>query len=358
MPKSTSPDLIDNICEGKGNRFHGVQCQFYANLARECGLLKGQQLQVFWDRGRCAYIVLQIVEEGCIKTIHELYADLVPDDTFDYNIQAVVERLKQQELTAGFSLAVWHRYVYTTVYREIKRQLPMLPDKRQCGTCKHLSKSTDYICELRREIHSSLRICEGYAREPGTLDAVNDLDCSTCQRLSRKSYFCYVHSEKRNKTDDPCEKYGADIVADFISLNDDAAADENAERQSQQSNRLLNEISQIRTQTVLSVDAQIAVEDELSHIQALLQDRIETAASGSKRREMYERQYELFFQLVMKMCDEDLEEDDAIQAVATECGIKEWTLRRDIRDAREFLAKNVLKLAPSLSSHPKGGETL
>ncbi|GAK50167.1 hypothetical protein U14_01394 [Candidatus Moduliflexus flocculans] len=339
MSKQTSPDLIENICEGKGTRFHGVQCQFYANLARECDLLKGQQIQVFWDHGRCAYIVLQIVEEGCMKTIHEMYADLIPDDAFDYDIQAVVHRLKHQELTAGFSLPVWHRYVYTTVYREIKRQLPMLPDKRHCGTCKHLSKSTDYICEHRHEIHASLRICDEYARKPDTLEVVENIDCMTCQHLSRKSYFCYFHREKRNKTDDLCENYSAEIVVDFISLNDDAT-DENAAHQSPQPNRLLHEISQIQAQTTLSAEDQVSAEDELNHIRTLLQDRIETAAAGSKRREMYERQYELFFQIVMKMCDDDLEEDDAIQAIAKEFGIKEWTLRRDIRDAREFLLKN------------------
>lgn len=339
MSKQTSPDLIENICEGKGTRFHGVQCQFYANLARECDLLKGQQIQVFWDHGRCAYIVLQIVEDGCMKTIHELYADLVTDDAFDYDIQAVVERLKHQELTVGFSLPVWHRYVYTTVYREIKRQLPMLPDKRHCGTCKHLSKSSDYICERRREIHSSLRICDEYARKPDTLDVVENVDCATCQHLSRKSYFCYFHREKRNKTDDVCENYSAEILVDFVSLNDDTT-DENVAHHSPQSNRLLHEISQMQAQTAFSVEAQVAAEDELNHIRTLLQDRIETAASGSKRREMYERQYELFFQLVMKMCDDDLDEDDAIQVLAKECGIKEWTLRRDIRDAREFLLKN------------------
>jgi len=339
MPKQTTPDLIENICEGKGTRFHGVQCQFYANLVRECDLLKGQQIQIFWDYGRCAYIVLQIVEESCMKTIHEMYADLISDDTVDYNMQAVVERLKHQELTAGFSLPVWHRYVYTTVYREMKRQLPMLPDKRHCGTCKHLSKSTDYICERRREIHSSLRICDEYARKPETLDALDNVDCTTCQFLSRKSYFCYFHKEKRNKTDDLCEHYSADIVADFISLNDDAVND-NAAHQSSQPNRLLHEISQIQVQNTLSAEAQISAEDELNHIRMLLQDRIETATSGSKRREMYERQYELFFQIVMKMCDEDLEEDDAIQAIAKEFEIKEWTLRRDIRDVREFLFEN------------------
>ena len=355
MSKQGTPNLVESICEGQGNRFHGAACEFYAQAAKECALLKGQQLQEFWDRGRCAYTILRIVEDGCVKALRELYGDLIWDDAFDYDMQGVVERLRQQELTTGFSLPVWHRYVHTTVYRELKRRLITLPDKKICGTCKHLSKSTAHICELRREIHPSLRRCPEYQAEPGAAHPAGDLTCLDCLHLSRKAYFCYLLGEKRNKTSEICEEYSLDIATDFISLNQ-AAANEGEPQQSHQLDRLHYEINQADGSAEASDAARLSATDELLHIQALLQERIDTAAAGSKRREIYARQYEHFFAFALTLSDAGLDEDEAIRATAAEYGLKEWTLRRDIRDAREFLSKIVRNDAPPASSEEKGGE--
>jgi hypothetical protein len=56
---------------------------------------------------------------------------------------------------------------------------------------------------------------------------------------------------------------------------------------------------------------------------------------------MYERQYQLFFSFVFKL-SEDIPEEDALKDVAEETHLKEWTVKRDIKDVREFL-KNVLE---------------
>ena len=77
MSKQGTLNLVESICEGQGSRFHGAACEFYARDAKECALLKGQQLQEFWDRGRCAYTILRIVEDGCVKALRELYGDLI-----------------------------------------------------------------------------------------------------------------------------------------------------------------------------------------------------------------------------------------------------------------------------------------
>ena len=140
-------DLIEDICEGKGVRFDGIPCEYYTFLERVCALLKQQKLSEFWEQGRCAYIILQLIEEGCLKTFRELYDGIPIGDSVDYDMQAVIQRLKHQHLETGFNLAVWHRYVHTTVYREIRKQLAFIPDKKFCGTCKHLpNRARIFVC--------------------------------------------------------------------------------------------------------------------------------------------------------------------------------------------------------------------
>ena len=63
-----------------------------------------------------------------------------------------------------------------------------------------------------------------------------------------------------------------------------------------------------------------------------------------------------FFAFALTLSDAGLDEDEAVRATAAEYGLKEWTLRRDIRDAREFLSKIVRNDAPPASSEEKGGE--
>jgi hypothetical protein len=335
------PDLIESICEGKGRRFHGEACEFYTFWEKICALLKQHKLEEFWDEGRCAYIILQIIEEACMKTLQELYDGLPLDDAVDYDMQAVIGRLRHLELESGFNLAVWHRYVYTTVYREIRKQLPFLPDKKHCGTCKHISRSSAYVCLDRNEIRDDLDyVCEKYRLKNSLSEVPERESCASCENLSRKSFYCYRRSEKRKKTDATCEFYSQNISADFVSLNDEPMSGNDGPN-TQFADRLFYEIECVNEEHSDSPEAQLASRDELFFIRNVLQERIDTAAIGSKKREMYERQYQIFFSFVLKLSD-DIPEEDALKDVAEESHLKTWTVKRDIKDVREFL-KNVLE---------------
>ncbi len=341
MASTKEPDLIESICEGKGLRFHGEPCEFYTFWEKICALLKQHKLEKFWDDGRCAYIILQIIEEACMKTLHEFYEGLPLDDALDYDMQAVVGRLRHLELESGFNLAVWHRYVYTTVYREIRKQLSFLPDKKHCGTCKHISQSSAYVCLDRNEIRDDTEyVCEKYRFKTSLLEVPEKESCASCGKLSRKSFYCYRKSEKRNKTDVTCEFYSQNISADFVSLNDEPIR-QNDGPNTQFADRLFYEIERANEEGLDSPEEQLVYQDELMFIRHALQERIEKAPSGSKKHEMYERQYQLFFSFVLKLYDE-IPEEDALKDVAEESQLKEWTVKRDIKDVREFL-KNVLE---------------
>ena len=341
------PDLIESICEGKGSRFNGITCEFYTCLERICSLLQQQRLDDFWNLGRCAYIILQTIEEGCLKTLHEIYEGLPLSDSIDYDMQAVIQRLKQQRLESGFNLAVWHRYVYTTLYREIRKQLTFLPDKKHCGTCKHISKTNAYVCMERGEIRSDLDFrCPKYHPKASLSEPPETEACQNCENLSRKTYFCYARAEKRNKTDEICEHYSQDISADFVSLDDDRPNSEGAN--SQYVDHLLYEISQEDEYSSDNPEASLLPQDELETLRRLLQERIESAPAGTKKHEMYERQYQLFMIVLFKLYD-DMPEEDAIKSVAQEYDVKEWTVKRDMKDVREFL-KNVPEYQTRASS--------
>ncbi len=335
-------DLIEDICEGRGIRFHGVSCEYYTSLEKICTLLQQNKLEEFWEHGRCAYIILQIIEDACLKTLRELYNGLPVGDAVDYDMQAVVDRLKHQHLETGFNLAVWHRYVHTTVYREIRKQVAYIPNKKHCGTCKHLSKSSSHICMRQGEIreHPEQTLCPKYQLKTSLLELPETKTCLTCELLSRKAYFCYHHAEKRNKTDTVCENYSQEIAVDFIPLHNVPTNSSGIEHP-QYLDRLLYEISLTNERSLDNPEAQLVPQDELMRIQDELQTRIESASGGSKKREMYERQYHLFTLLLGKLY-EDISEDDAVKSLAQEYHLKEWTVKRDIKDVREFL-KNVLE---------------
>ncbi|PIE33289.1 hypothetical protein CSA56_12535 [candidate division KSB3 bacterium] len=347
MPGYEGPDLIESICEGKGTRFNGTVCDFYTCVDRICSLLQRQQLEDFWNLGRCAYIVLQTIEECCLKTLHEMYEGLPLGDSIDYDMQSVVQRLKQQHLEFGFNLAVWHRYVYTTVYREIRKQLTFLPDKKHCGTCKHISKTNGYVCMERGEIRSNLDFrCLKYQPKAVLSEPPEVETCQNCEHLSRKSYFCYARGETRNKTDEVCEQYSQDISANFVSLDEERPNSGGAA--SQYVDHLLYKINQENEYFSDAPDAALLPQDELETLQTVLQDRIESVSAGTKKHDMYERQYRLFMTLLFKLYD-DMPEEDAIKSVAQEYDVKEWTVKRDIKDVREYL-KNVLEYQARTSS--------
>ena len=341
MVQHREPDLIERICEGKGRRFDGIPCEYYIFLEKICRLLQQHKLDEFWEQGRCAYTVLQLVEEGCLKSLREVYDGIPLGDSIDYDMQAVIQRLKQQHLETGFNLAVWHRYVHTTVYREIRKQIDFIPDKKHCGTCKHLSKSTSYVCLQRGEIREDLAyVCQKYRPKSTFSEPPEREQCSTCDSLSRKSYFCYKRAEKRNKTDAICEYYSQEISSNMVSLNNGPVTSEGSAN-TQYLDRLLYEISQTNGDYANSPETQLSSQDELLFMQKVLQERIETVSSGTKKYEMYERQYRLFISLLFKLY-EDMSEEEAIKSLAQEYHLKEWTIKRDIKDVREFL-KNVLK---------------
>lgn len=347
--EAKAPDLMTNICEGRGFRFAGIACEFYTHVTKVCLLLEQQRLSDFWDQGRCAFIILQIVEESCLKTLRELYDWMTPGDSVDYDLQEVVQRLKQQHLEAGFTLAVWHRYVYVTVYREMRKRLPFLPAKKHCGTCKHLSKSNAHVCLARGEIRTNLTFCcETYTSKPTSAGQpqLQVASCANCQQFARKAYFCYQLSARRNKTDAPCPQYSPEMPGELMSL-DEACAGAEMAQSAHAADRLMYELSQANGHG--APDKQILAADEIEFMQHVLLERIESVAPHTKKHAIYARQYHVFCGLLQTFCEEDFSEEDALQALAGEFRLPVWTVKRDLNDVRDFL-KNVLADANSPSS--------
>ena len=126
---------------------------------------------------------------------------------------------------------------------------------------------------------------------------------------------------------------------DFLSLDDDRPNSEGVS--SPYPDHVLYEISQTNEYSVTDPQTALLPQDELETIETLLQERIESVLPGTKKHDVYERQYRIFMTILFKLYDE-MPEEDAIKSVAQEHDVKTWTVRRDLKEVREFV-KNVLE---------------
>jgi hypothetical protein len=148
---------ITSLC-GKNKRFGDVPCKHYNHENKqECFLLKEKELDDFWKHCRCALELIETAEKKSREKI-QMGAEACMD------IKKIIEKSKNNPMSKGHNLAVWNRYVKTTVYREIKQDLirkKIIPGKKQCGSCKWFSKTKPYMCSQTGILKKKTdKICE------------------------------------------------------------------------------------------------------------------------------------------------------------------------------------------------------
>ncbi len=223
--------LIDTYCNGAGEEFKKIMCRYFIpSPRRECELLLQQRMQDFWnqDKGRCAYYIFFSAEDAVMNTLSVFYPGLSIVDTVEYDRRKVIIRLsKPHPLKKGSTLPVWWRYVSKSVYKEIGKAYGVVPEKKKCGTCQHLSQTTDYICLKKKVIRpEGSEICKQYNPKPTASQKPMKQTCPGCAYISRKTYFCYKKQEPRGRETLSCgdEDYCLYLPAAILSFDDEASS--------------------------------------------------------------------------------------------------------------------------------------
>ncbi len=290
-------DLIESICGGAGRKFNGKPCRYYVQIpTKQCQLLKARKMDVFWEQCRGAYLIFYDTVQVLSKMFKVRYPGLPIDEAEDFDFEGVIRRLQQQDIPLE-NLTVWRKYVNKTVYLEIKKALSkrgLVPEKKNCGSCKYLSPSKPYICTKT--------------------------------------------GHPRKKTDPPCETYGPDI-AYFLSIDEKTSPGDGSNHQ--RSDRLLLEMITVKNQEPNTPETLIIAKEEqkrsaLSMIIAMLAQRPGHKESGSKKRKKYARHYEVFINLVHLLA-KGVPRESVIKHLAKRFTVNEKTIRRDIIEIRNFL---------------------
>jgi hypothetical protein len=265
---------------------------------KQCRLLKQHHFHQFWEQCRGAYFLFYDMVRVWHTKFHTWYPGLPIDEAEDFDFPGVVRRLQQQHIQTD-NLAAWYKYVNKTVYLEIKKRLiqrGLVPEKKNCGSCRFLS-------DLR-------------------------------------PYFCANIEETRKKTDPPCENYSPRI-AYFRSLDEDSSHQPGEALH--RSDRLLLEMIN-KVSPVISTPESIAIMEEeqaqpaLTIITAMLAKRPEGEKIGSKRRKRYMRHYTVFTN-ILGLLSQGFPKEDAVKRLAEKFAVNEKTIRRDIDEIKTFLRK-------------------
>ncbi len=358
-------DYVKAICEGEGKRFNGVVCNYYYKN-RECILLREHRMDEFWDehKGRCAGEIFIIAEEACLERFRETYPWLPIGDSEDdlkgypvvYDIQGVIKRLKKARLTGEYrGLPTWFNYVHRTLCWEIGKAIGVISEKRECKRCEHFSLNKDlsgkfqpiekvHVCLERRTIQLDItKSCSAYIPKPVKVKNTNEKECSTCTRLSGRTYFCYQKREPRNKTDEACGEYRLYIPKNFVSLDDDTPLSIEKDRRIRDS--LLSEIQETLNRLDefdehnASPDRNILKQDELECLEQLLEIRIKQESISPKKRDCYKRQSEIFC-AYLHLASEGLSKAKIIKILADDLPFEPKTIRQDWREIMQFLQEH------------------
>ena len=284
------------LCKGEDDRVQGISCPYYTDARAECRLLRTQQMDAFWEQ--CRYQTLELVYDLapiCSRKLKQVYRNLPVDETENVDIAKIVTLLRGKKLEKMPTLPGWAGYVRKTVYREMKRilaQQQFIPERKQCGTCKHFSAT--------------------------------------------KPQFCLKNGARRNKTDAPCKDYDPEVV-EFQSLDDDSC--NLAGLAVPEAMRALSDnwVSKTPEEILLAKEA----DQQMSLpalLEALLRQRATSEKPASKRRSQYERQYELFLNL-RHLLAQGISTGAIETILAEKYHIKERTIRRDLATLRKFFRK-------------------
>lgn len=251
-------------------------CAYYDSLTRECRLLR---------EGRIKDLLEQETKKNC--------------DPFDMIQKAIDKHLKGEDekaeknyisglvhdklrrlgkLTEAYNLPVLREYINTTSEREVRAFL-----KKTCGDCVYLSLSKPHICEKEDEPNP-------------------------------------YHKEKRNPSDKACNGLKK-FTEEPISATD--STDENEYSVTipdDKSNEIFSKL-------------------EVRNMMKLLADRIKEGETEAKKKQ-YERQHTVLIKLRQLIIDEDSSLTDAIESIAEKIGKNEKTVRRDLKEIRNFLSDN------------------
>ncbi len=292
MAEQKEESLISKVCGGKSKEFANTPCQYYeADKKKGCQLLQEQKMDAFWQKCRKAWEIFYNIE----KTLHEKFRGKYPavdEDVFNY--KDVISRINAHRLRIQ-NLAGWVGNVRTTIYREKRRalyKLGLVPEKNRCGTCKHLPKFKPYFCPKIQEIRRKTdKICD-YDYEPNT-------------------YHFLPIREK--------EKYNT--YEDWL---------------------LFPKSSEIPTPEKLLIEKEYRKQMEefsMPVIKDLLKQRIKEQRPGSKKRERYKRQYEIFVVYIQLFKEEDLSEKDLVRKLVEGFHLDWKMVNRDLAEIKAFLKK-------------------
>ena len=254
-------------------------------------MLKAQDGQNFWDKCRAAFEVFYDTVNFCNDTMRKQYDALPVDEAENLPFEEMIRRLTAQRLNIA-NLAAWRKYIMKMAYREIRRVMAkqgLLPSKKQCGTCAHLTPVKPSICA-----------------EKGI---------------------------ERKKTDAPCGGYQANR-GQFESLDND----DNAKKR--------RKIEELRADTANAAKerAQAAAENGDNFYDdalRLLRERAEREPFGSARRKICRRQHDIFVN-IFALLAEGAPKEQVEQALAKKYRLKNArTIRRDLDEIRAFLRENV-----------------
>ncbi len=297
MLENERPELIEAICGSAGKKFDRTSCLYYAHVpAKQCRLLKELRMEGFWEQCRGAYFILYEAVQVWSKRFQARYPGLPIDEAEDFDFQGVIRRLQKQKVDVE-NLAAWYKYVNKTVYLEIKKTLiqrGLIPEKRNCGSCKYLSESKPYVC-----------IKTGKAGK---------------------------------KTDPPCKAYSLNI-AYFMSIDEESSSG-NGHNQ-QPPDRLFLEVMTTKNHEVKTPETLILAKEEkersaLAAILAMLAQRPDKEKPGSKKGKKYQRHYTVFSNIISLLA-KGIPKEAAVKNLAKKMSVNEKTIRRDIAEIKHFL---------------------
>ncbi len=280
MSLKKQDDLIRSFCEGAIKPLKGIPCKHYIPRDRECRLLKTGKTAEFIKKCRASTLeMLYRASVKYLKMFQQRHPGLPIDEGTDIDFRQIMERLKKIKLHR-YSLIVWKGYINKVAYNAARNVLV----------------------------------------RAGLLP--KDSRCGTCRYLPwSEPHTCPKKKEERRKSDPPCEEYRWEAIIPDPIPDDESLAN-------------------MTTPEILLREKEEG--PLLSFIIKLLKNRIEDTAPGSKNREIYERQYDIFVSLIHSLSN-GTPRTEAVNEIAQKYRIDKRTIQRDIRELREFLKKkNVL----------------
>jgi hypothetical protein len=310
MAKSTKPTLTKIFCRGNDTRFNGIVCPYYKPGGDDlCQLLEERRMTEFWRQCRGAWEIFWNVVKKCYRTFRKSYPDIPIDEEEDFKFDEVIERLGKQPLDTP-NLAVWYTNVDVAIYRESKRSLVqqgLIPDKRNCGSCKYLSISKSYVCSKTGEIKKKLGPpCEEYSPRIPHFKSIDEDSPYKNRVMSRMN--------EANRDDEP----------DFIET-----VLVNIEEELQKEELQAKEKIKKTPEQIL-----------FRRIQKLLKERARTEKPGSTRRRIYERQYDVLIFLIHKF-SEGFSPKQIITMISRQFGLNRKMIERDLKEVRIFLREKM-----------------